>query len=354
MEKQISSLRDRYSSLLESEPRLRIRDAAERLDVGESELLALDCGRGVTRLAVPDWHEFVRSLKPLGRVMTLTRNEHCVHERTGCYEHIPASGEQVGLVTGKDIDLRLFYRAWHTAFAVETEDARGEPLRSFQIFDSSGTAIHKVYVRGGDEGLAVFRDLTERYRSEDQGTAEVTLPKADESTASKQTLSPEARAALLDDWAKLEDTHHFVGLLRKHGVSRETAIGAAEGGFTRRVGTDSAARLLKAAAGGEVPIMVFVGNPGAIQIHTGPVRKIVCSGGWTNVLDPDFNLHLREEGVAASWIVEKPTRDGAVTSLELLDENGATIVQFFGARKPGIPEREDWRALLDELRANAA
>ncbi|MFP4351420.1 MAG: hemin-degrading factor [Puniceicoccaceae bacterium] len=352
MEKQISSLRDRYSALLADEPRLRIRDAADRLEVGESELLALDCGRTVTRLSVPDWHGFVRSLKPLGRVMTLTRNDHCVHEKTGCYEHIPASGQQVGLVTGKDIDLRLFYRAWHTAFAVETEDARGGPLRSFQIFDSAGAAVHKVYARDGEK-LAVFRELVERFRSEDQGATEVTLPRSGDPEPVRGPLPPEKRAALLDDWAKLEDTHHFVGLLGKHGVGREAAIAAAEGRFTRRVAADSAAGLLEAAAGREVPVMVFVGNPGAIQIHTGPVRRIVRSGGWTNVLDPGFNLHLREEGVAAAWVVEKPTRDGAVTSLELLDAKGGTIVQFFGARKPGSPEREDWRSLVGDLRAAA-
>jgi putative hemin transport protein len=38
-----------------------------------------------------------------------------------------------------------------------------------------------------------------------------------------------------------------------------------------------------------------------------------------------------------------------VTSLELLDENGGVIAQFFGARKPGKPELEEWRGLLKML-----
>jgi putative hemin transport protein len=67
------------------------------------------------------------------------------------------------------------------------------------------------------------------------------------------------------------------------------------------------------------------------------------------VLDEDFNLHLREDHVAESWVVKKPTPDGAVTSLELYDAHGGQIAQVFGERKPGVPERDDWRALADGL-----
>jgi putative hemin transport protein len=100
--------------------------------------------------------------------------------------------------------------------------------------------------------------------------------------------------------------------------------------------------------------MVFVGNHGMIQIHTGPVVRIVPTGPWINVLDPDFNLHLREDAVAEAWLVRKPTRDGVVTSVELLDARGGLIATFFGARKPGKPEDPRWRALADGLAAAAA
>jgi putative hemin transport protein len=65
------------------------------------------------------------------------------------------------------------------------------------------------------------------------------------------------------------------------------------------------------------------------------------------VLDPHFNLHLNTTAIASSWIVNKPTVDGWVTSLELFAEEGTMIVQFFGARKPGKPELPKWRALLN-------
>ena len=95
--------------------------------------------------------------------------------------------------------------------------------------------------------------------------------------------------------------------------------------------------------------MVFVGNRGGIQIHTGKVTKLLRTGGWFNVLDPDFNLHLAEAGVAEAWRVVKPTEDGAVTSIELLDAAGETVALLFGARKPGQPELEAWRAVASQV-----
>jgi putative hemin transport protein len=76
---------------------------------------------------------------------------------------------------------------------------------------------------------------------------------------------------------------------------------------------------------------------------------VKLAGPWLNVLDDGFNLHLRGDAIASSWIVRKPVPEGMVTSLELYAEDGTQIVQVFGKRKPGIPEREDWRALLAQL-----
>lgn len=99
--------------------------------------------------------------------------------------------------------------------------------------------------------------------------------------------------------------------------------------------------------------MVFVGNPGCIQIHTGTVMRVepmeIRGMQWLNVLDPGFNLHLREDMIDAVWIVEKPTSDGVVTSVEAFDRDGGVMAMFFGARKPGAPEREAWRGIVRML-----
>jgi putative hemin transport protein len=154
-------------------------------------------------------------------------------------------------------------------------------------------------------------------------------------------------------WAALRDTHEFFGLLRRHGVTRTQALRLASPEFAQTVEPGTAQELLLRAAQQGVPIMVFVGNPGMIQIHSGPVRRVELMGPWLNVLDPGFNLHLREDHIASAWLVRKPTVDGLVSSLELFDSAGRTIAMFFGERKPGQAERCEWRELLANV-ANEA
>ncbi|ONG42348.1 hypothetical protein BKE38_29735 [Pseudoroseomonas deserti] len=158
-------------------------------------------------------------------------------------------------------------------------------------------------------------------------------------------------AALRAEWLQLQDTHDFFGLLRRHGASRRQAFRLAGPDLAQRLPIGAAAEALRQAAALALPVMLFVGNRHAIQIHTGPVSRLVDAHGWFNVLDPDFNLHLKEAGVAEIWRVVKPTADGAVTSIELLDARGEAVAMLFGARKPGQPELPAWRALAEGLAA---
>jgi putative hemin transport protein len=95
--------------------------------------------------------------------------------------------------------------------------------------------------------------------------------------------------------------------------------------------------------------MVFVGNHGCLQVHTGPVSNIKRMEGWINVMDHDFNLHLRREGLVETWVVQEPCETGRVHSLEIYDARGGLVVQFFGKRKPGLTELEEWTRLVQEL-----
>ncbi|HEU5291556.1 MAG TPA: ChuX/HutX family heme-like substrate-binding protein, partial [Cyclobacteriaceae bacterium] len=63
----------------------------------------------------------------------------------------------------------------------------------------------------------------------------------------------------------------------------------------------------------------------------------------------DFNMHLKGNDIHTVWVVKKPTTDGIVTGIEVFDNKKNMIVQFFGLRKPGIPELNRWRELVDSL-----
>ncbi len=331
----------RWADLRAANPGMRNRDAAEALGVSEAELINALVGSGARRLKA-DWKEIFTALPLLGRVMALTRNEEAVHERKGHYN--PASFEgHVGLVLGPDIDLRIFINDWRFGFAVEEQGRKGL-MKSLQFFDSSGMAVHKIYAVEETDEVA-WAELVADFAVEAPAER---LGVAARGPATRRAGEVD-RDFFLAEWADLKDTHEFFGFLRRHDLEPTTAFRLAEGRFTERLPATATNSLLTEASGSALPIMVFVGNPGMIQIHTGPVSKIERMGPWLNVLDPDFNLHLREDRMAESWLVRKPTVDGIITSVEIFNEMGDRIVTFFGKRKPGEPELAAWRALAESL-----
>lgn len=329
------ALLERYQDLQRSAGPLRAREAAARLGTTEAALVACGATGPATPLR-PDWPALIGALPRAGRVMALTRNEHAVHERHGAYLDV-SSGPGHILVLGPDIDLRLFPGRWSHAYAL------GGERPSIQIFDRDGVAVHKVFATEETDRngwAAVLRDF-----------AVDSVPPPPEAPATPATEAEQEvdAAALRTAWLGLRDTHDFFPMLRKHRATRRQAFRLAGEDLALPLDPRAGAESLRLAAGREVPVMVFVGNRGAIQIHSGRVRRLQDIPGWFNVLDPDFNLHLREAGIASAWRVVKPTNDGAVTSIELLDAAGEVIALLFGARKPGTPEREDWRMLAGEI-----
>lgn len=336
-----------WQDLRAEQPHLRARDAAAQLGVSEGELTASRLGVDTVRLRA-DWAALLPALGELGQVMALTRNESCVHERKGVYREVTIAGNgQMGLVVSADIDLRLFLGGWASVFAVAEQTPRGV-LRSVQVFDHQGAAVHKVYLTEHSE-LAAWEPLVARFRDEQQST-ELALKPMPEPAAVQADEAIDGES-LRAGWAALKDTHHFFALLKNHGANRTQALRLAGREWAEPLAPDALPGLFERAATAEVPIMVFVGNRHCIQIHTGPVSNLKWMDTWFNVLDPQFNLHLKANEVHALWRVRKPSTDGVITSWEAFDAKGELIVQLFGARKPGVPERDDWRRLAEQTPA---
>lgn len=340
------ALRDHWLASRQADPMVRPYDLAQKLGVTELELVAARAGSPeVTRLR----HELdalLPELASLGEVLGLTRNRSAVLEKHGRWAPFSADGG-VGLVLDEGLDLRLFLMAWRHTYAVISETTRG-PRRSLQFFDGHGVAVHKLFVLETAEATqqAAFDRLVRRFADEDQGPGAVVTP------ASKKEDKPDREVdvpAFQRAWRELQDTHEFFPMLRRFGVGRTQALRLAPDGFARPVSPDAARRTLEHAAAHELPIMIFVGNRGCIEIHTGPIHKVKVMGPWLNILDPETNLHLRQDHIASAWVVTKPTTDGDVTSLELFDADGENIALLFGKRKPGLPEDPRWRAFAQSL-----
>lgn len=325
---------------------IRERDLADKLGVTEAQLVAAQVGFGATRI-VADMDRLIPAIFRLGEVMALTRNDSCVIEKVGVYDKY-TGGQHASMIVSDDIDMRMFPRHWVYGFAVEKETDKGV-RRSIQVFDAAGDAVHKVHLRDASD-LTAWDALVDDLRLDDQSD----MLKVDRRSPVEPAKGDPARAdELRTQWEKLTDTHQFLQLTRKMGMNRLGAYRIAGAPFARPLATDAVSALLYKAAGTDLPIMVFVGNAGCIEIHTGPINRVVEMGPWINVLDPGFDLHLRMDHIAEVWAVTKNTRRGPAISVEAFDSQGGLITQVFGVlRDPDAAAR--WGTLISEIETEKA
>ncbi|MCH2165298.1 MAG: hemin-degrading factor [Marinovum sp.] len=323
-------------------PNLRERDLADKLGITEGRLTAARTGQGATRItAHPD--EVIGAAQTLGEVMALTRVDACVHEKVGVYENYH-SGQHASMVLNENIDLRIFPSHWVHGMMVEKETDHGM-ARSIQVFDAAGDAVHKIHLRPSSN-VDAWNLLKAQLALPDQSDELDVSPRA---PIEAPKVVPEKRDILLKEWARMTDTHQFMRLCSKLKMNRLGAYRLADAHWVRALAPEAVDAALHKIREQSVDAMIFVGNRGCIQIHSGPIHSLKAMGPWQNVMDPGFNLHLRLDKIAEVWAVEKPTQRGAAYSLEAFDDQGGLILQIFGIGKEGLDSRPAWKAILDSL-----
>ncbi|MEM6784926.1 MAG: ChuX/HutX family heme-like substrate-binding protein, partial [Bacteroidota bacterium] len=223
-----TDLAARWAAHRAEHPGIRIRNAAADLSVSEADLLATNLGQDdlnaehTIRLD-GGWGAMLHEVEAMGTVMALTRNEACVHEKHGVYRNVKLfDSHAMGLVLDEDIDLRLFLGRWRYGFAVATpfDGAKDGLRRSLQFFDAHGMAVHKIFLTR-KSNVEAYEQLVGKYRHRDQHEGiEVEPPFVPEPATPDAEID---RAAFLQAWAELKDTHDFFPLLMKHGVGRTQA-----------------------------------------------------------------------------------------------------------------------------------
>jgi putative hemin transport protein len=351
-----ASLAERYDALRAEQPKLALRDAAARLNVSEAELLATTgLGKTVTRLQEGDNvpREIMRRALDLGTVMALTRNENGVIERTGVATRLKPQDEIAGLdadkekerearlrniaggYLGGEIDLRFTFKNWKYAFAVVQPGKDGAVTRSLQFFDQSGNAAHKLYVKS-EAGVAVFDKIVADFRNPVQ-SADLKVAAAPLKPAVKPDSAIDVKEYQLA-WNELNDVHQFNRLVTEFGMSREQALRLGPVDKVQPITPQAVRQLLEESARQKLDIMAFLGNDATIQIYSGKIVKVQEAGGFFNVLDPEFNLHLRDSAFHSGYVIKR----AGVTSVEFFDKNGDLVVSFFGVRERNKPQPQSW------------
>ncbi|MCW5300840.1 hemin-degrading factor [Herbaspirillum lusitanum] len=347
-----STLAERWSALRVEQPKLQPRDAAQKLNVSEAELVTTNVGKGVTRLrdGGPAYKAVYDRLHELGQIKAITRNDNAVLERVGTVTQaklnadgrvIPGTG-----FAGGPIDLRFGADQWRSAFAVVQPGREGKTSRSLQFFDVHGNAVNKVYL-DNEAGVAAFDKLVADFKAPEQ-LAYLSVDKAPAKVVRKPNGEVDVKE-LRDTWNELSDVHEFPRLLKDLGITREQALDLIGKDAAYRISAQSVQTLLDSAARQGQPIMVFVSNLGMTQIFSGKITKVKATEEWYNVLDPDFNLHLRQAGIDRGWVVKRPAKDGVITSVEFYDAKGEQVVNFFSRRDRNKEETTTWRNIVTNL-----
>ncbi|WP_230659481.1 ChuX/HutX family heme-like substrate-binding protein [Psychrobacter sp. I-STPA10] len=327
-------------------------EGAEALGVSEFELL----------LASPhsqymgrNYKEVLLQLEQFGQVESIVRNKLAVSEKQGVYENVKL-GEKMGLALNVGgLDLRFFMWQWQYMLAVTDESKESY---SIQFFDAQGNAIEKVFLRDlSAQNLQKWQALIQAEIKATEATDITLEAKQDKQLWQYKALDSEGLSTLHTQWLDMTDVHQFHFLLKKLALDRISSFCQAPEGMATKLDTTAVETLLLAVQQQQCPIMIFVGNTGMIQVQTGKVHHVKRMGDWLNILDKkqtNFTLHLKDKALAQLWCVKRPTKDGIVTAIEGFDAYGDSMVTFFGQRKEGEPEQEDWLNITTQLCATQA
>ncbi|WP_336279008.1 hemin-degrading factor [Bartonella sp. CB175] len=332
---------EKIISLHKEKKEMRNRDFAVSIGISEAELIAAYCTIGKAKRLDVDVNTLLENAPKLGTVMALTRNEHAVHEITGCFEKIVQS-QHVPLTLG-EIDLRIFLKQWKFGFEYDMM-ILGKPTKSLQFFDPYGVAVFKLYSKDTTNMEEWNYIVNKLLHKEQSSVLNISSPPQTQYNTTKLDVEK-----FRDSWRNMTDVHQLHEIISQLKINRHDAVKYVGDEFANEVKIDAIETMLNQVVRQEIPIMCFVGNKGCIQIFSGQVKNIKKMGSWINILDEKFHMHLLVSEIENVWCVRKPTRDGYISSLEVFNKNDEMIIQFFGIRKEGQKEREDWRSLLDSF-----
>ncbi|WPA91200.1 ChuX/HutX family heme-like substrate-binding protein [Providencia zhijiangensis] len=344
-----SALFERYQQAKADNKAKYARDLAAYLNVSEGELLHSRVGRDKAKRLSIDAPTLLTALEAVGPVKAITRNEYVVHEQVGRYENAKFSPHGGLILNPRALDLRMFFSHWDSIFVL-TEEAKHGERHSIQFFDKHGDALHKVYTTD-ETDMDAWNALIEKYTTSENPLLAVEKVQPHHA----QPISDELKQQLDQEWRNMTDVHQFFILLKKNNLSRQQVFRAVSDDLAWQVPNDSFNQLVNTAFADQNEIMIFVGNRGCVQIFTGKIKRLMphqTEGSdikWLNIFNPDFTLHMIENGVAECWVTRKPTEDGFVTSLEVFDDQGNQIAQMYGQRTEGTPEQEHWRQQVMSL-----
>ena len=264
--------------------KVRIRDAAKKLNCSEAELLSLQIGKNLNYLEIKDLNVFFKKILTIDKIMLLIRNDFVVHEKNLKTKDITFNENSFLFKKNNDVILK-FHPGSICHILYESKLHGKRELKSFQFFNSQGDSILKIYLKGKD--YIKFSDIAKEYVIDYNYQVQENLDKI--------TSIP-----------KIEKNLFFQNCDLKN---------------TRTIQNNILRSVLEKFAKEKKQISIYAIGTSSIQYHNDFIKNIVEYGPWINVIDKEFNIHALEKMLDKSMIFEYLYNDKSVYNIEFFDKN---------------------------------
>ena len=304
---------DKYNQLLEeynifkSNPdnkKIRIRDIASKLNVSEAELLSLRSNKDVSFLSIVNLDEFFNKIfNNNKKIMFLIRSDFVVHEKIVSTEGLFYKKGMITDSFDSKCPLVCFNPKLISYYFYEKNVLnKKRELRSFQFFDKYGNAILKIYLKSDNDSsfdqIANFYKIVYNYELQ-------------KNIVRKGTIKLDKKTIL-----------HIDLFENKELVNNP-----------KQINNDKLRFFLNAFSEKETPIQIHAYGIDSIQYHRGIVKNIVDFGPWLNVIDKKFNIHVLENKILKTSILEYKNRLDSIYLINIIDENNNLVLGIAGLEK---------------------
>ena len=289
-----NNLKSKWLAFQAENPKIRIRDAAKKMQISEAELLSTEIDDGVSFLLIDNFKDFIKDILMIDQIMFLIRNDIVVHEKTIKTQDVELIENQIiNIKDGNSILLEFDEKLFKYAFFQKKMHANRE-LRSFQFFNDLGDATLKIYLKSKD--LDAFDDIALKYESEYNYEIQ-----------SELNLN---KAAHLESEINID----FPFSIDKNKV------------IESEISLNSLRLILESASDMKIPILIYGVGLGTVQYHMDTVRNVVDYGPWINVIDKKFNLHVLEDGLFKVILIQCDYNGQKCYIVDFFDKNNNHVL----------------------------
>lgn len=301
--------------------------------------------------------DILSTLDQLGRVKNSVSNHTTIHSKYAKFADLKL-GERMGLALNPDyqhgqaFDVRLFLDHYQHALAISSSTPTNHPV-CLIFFDAYGQRINQLIPTNPDQQALDFWQTTIHIHAANADLP-ITLTVAQTKTPwQPYLLSEQAKQDFHQDWLSMTDIHQFQQILSRHHLDRANGYHQAPPQLAHPLQPTALMPLFEQLVSEHIPVMIFSGNRGMVQIQTGPITHLQTHKNYVRLGNDhlgQFTLHIAQDAIAQLWWVKRPSAPGGyIISLEAFDIYGESMFSIFGLRAEHTKQDHRWQAISYDL-----